>query len=108
MELNNIISSLEDVNLSNVVENFNLDLVTSMASNPVLMGLLVLAAQILSFFLQPASVRNKVSADAGYHFVPPWTPMESNDNCGVTTGGEVQTAFFSPSLGDIMDFFHFV
>ena len=57
MDLDNIVSSLEDVNLPNVLENFNLDDVTSMARNPVLMGLLVLAAQILSFLLQPASVR---------------------------------------------------
>ena len=104
MDLDNIVSSLEDVNLPNVLENFNLDDVTSMARNPVLMGLLVLAAQILSFLLQPASVRKKVSEDAGFRFVPPWMPMESNDNCGVTTGGKVHAAVFSSFIGDSRGF----
>ena len=89
MDLDSIVGSLEDAGLSDVLANFKFDDVASMAKNPAVMGLLVLAAQVLQLLLPPAVnlAREQISETVGIRYVPPL--LESNRNCGITTGGKV-------------------
>ena len=89
MDLDSIVSSLEDAGLSDVLANFEFEDVESMAKNPAVMGLLVLAAQVLQLLLPPVLnlAREKIRETVGIHYVPPL--LESDHNCGITTGGKV-------------------
>ena len=98
MDIDSINSSLEDV-----LANLDWEEVSSMARNPAVMGFLVLAAQILQFIL-PSAVNlatEEISERVGIRYVPPL--LESNANCGMTTGGQVHKSLFKWCR---MDFYH--
>ena len=101
MDIDSINSSLEDV-----LANFDWEEVSSMAKNPAVMGFLVLAAQILQFILPPAAnlAAEEISERVGIRYVPPL--LESDANCGMTTGGQVHKALFNWCRKDFYHTFH--